>query len=82
MLALANQVWSLDFVNYEMASGKRSRVLNVVDDVTRECLVAVPDTLIPQNRVVRELTQLIAQRCELRMIVSMTHARVEIAAWV
>ena len=33
-----NQRWSLDFVHDQMASGRRFRVLNVVDDVTRECL--------------------------------------------
>ena len=30
-------------------------MLNVVDDVTRECLAAVPDTSISGRRVVREL---------------------------
>lgn len=44
-----------------MATGRRFRVLNVVDDVTRECLAAVPDTSIPSKRVVRELTDLIAR---------------------
>ena len=53
-----------------MASGRRFRVLNVVDDVTRECLAAVPDTSISGHRVVRELTQLIAQRGKPGMIVS------------
>lgn len=48
----------------------RLRVLNVVDDVTRECLAAVPDTSISGHRVVRELTQLIAQRGKPGMIVS------------
>jgi transposase InsO family protein len=38
VLALPNQRWSLDFVHDQMASGRRFRVLNVVDDVTRECL--------------------------------------------
>jgi transposase InsO family protein len=38
VLALANQRWSLDFVHDQMASGRRFRVLNVVDDVIRECL--------------------------------------------
>ena len=28
--------WSLDFVHDQMATGRRFRVLNVVDDVTRE----------------------------------------------
>ena len=56
VLALPNQRWSLDFVHDQMASGRRFRVLNVVDDVTRECLAAVPDTSISGRRVVRELT--------------------------
>jgi len=33
VLVLANQRWSLDFVHDQMASGRRFRVLNVVDDV-------------------------------------------------
>jgi transposase InsO family protein len=54
--ALPNQRWSLDFVRDQMASGRQFRVLNIVDDVTRECLAAVPDTSISGRRVVRELT--------------------------
>ena len=42
----------------------------MVDDVTRECLTAVPDTSICGRRVVRELKELIAQRGEPGMIVS------------
>jgi putative transposase len=60
----------LDFVHDQMASGRRFRVLNVVDDVTRECLAAVPDTSISGRRVVRELTALIEQRGKPGMIVS------------
>jgi putative transposase len=60
--ALPNQRWSLNFMHDQMASGRRFRVLNVVDDVTRECLAAVPDTSISGRRVVRELTELISQR--------------------
>ena len=44
VLALPNQRWNLDFVHDQMAFGRRVRVLNIVDDVTRECLRAVPDT--------------------------------------
>ena len=68
--ALPNQRWSLDFVHDQMATGRRFRVLNVVDDVTRECLAAVPDTSISGKRVVRELTDLIAVRGKPGMIVS------------
>ena len=70
VLALPNQCWSLDFVHDQLATGRRFRVLNIVDDVTRECLAAVPDTSISGKRVVRELTELIARRGKPGMIVS------------
>ena len=70
VMALPNQRWSLDFVHDQMASGRRFRVLNIVDDVTRECLAAVPDTSISGHRVVRELTELIRHRGKPGMIVS------------
>ena len=68
--ALPNERWSLDFVHDQTITGRRFRVLNVVDDVTRECLAAVPDTSISGKRVVRELTELIAVRGKPGMIVS------------
>jgi putative transposase len=39
--AKVNARWSLDFVHDQFACGRRFRILNVVDDVTRECLAAV-----------------------------------------
>jgi len=54
--ARANARWSLDFVHDQFACGRRFRVLNIVDDVTRECLAAIPDTSISGRRVARELT--------------------------
>ncbi len=45
-------------------------MLNVVDDVTRECLAAIPDTSISGRRVARELTALIERRGKPGMIVS------------
>lgn len=68
--AKANARWSLDFVHDQFACGRRFRVLNIVDDVTRECLAAIPDTSISGRRVARELTDLISQRGKPRMIVS------------
>ena len=41
---------------------RRFRVLNIVDDVTRECLRAVVKTSIPGRRVIRELTDPIVER--------------------
>lgn len=37
VLALPNQHWSLDFVHDQMATGRRFRILNIVDDVMRVC---------------------------------------------
>ena len=68
--ALANQRWSLDFVHDQLASGRRFRVLNAVDDVTRECLAAIPDTSISGKRVVRELKELVAVHGKPGMIIS------------
>jgi len=68
--AKANARWSLDFVHDQFACGRRFRVLNIVDDVTRECLAAIPDTSISGRRVARELTDLISRRGKPGMIVS------------
>jgi putative transposase len=68
--ARANARWSLDFVHDQFACGGRFRILNIVDDVTRQCLAAIPDTSISGRRVARELTVLIEQRGKPGMIVS------------
>jgi putative transposase len=46
-----NARWSVDFVHDQLACGRRLRILNIVDDVTRECLAAIPDTSISGRRV-------------------------------
>lgn len=66
----ANQRWSLDFVSDALNDGRRFRVLNIVDDFTRECLAAVVDTSLSGARVVRELNEVIARRGKPCMIVS------------
>jgi putative transposase len=68
--AKVNARWSLDFVHDQFALGRRFRILNIVDDVTRECLAAIPDTSISGKRVARELTGLIGTRGKPGMIVS------------
>jgi len=68
--AKANARWSLDFVHDQFASGQRFRILNIMDDVTRECLAAIPDTSISGKRVVRELAEIIERRGMPEMIVS------------
>ena len=68
--AKPNARWSLDFVHDQLACGRRFRILNIVDDVTRECLAAIADTSISGKRVARELTALLEGRGKARMIVS------------
>jgi len=65
-----NLRWSLDFVMDTLSSGRRFRVLTLVDDFTRECLGLVVDTSLTALRVVRELDQIIESRGCPRMIVS------------
>ena len=65
-----NQRWSLDFLSDAFTNGRRFRILAIVDDFTRECLVLVPDTSLPGLRVVRELDSLIASRGRPAMCVS------------
>ena len=60
--ARANARWSLDFVQDQFACGRRLQVLNVVDDVTREWLAAIPNTSISGCRVAQERTHLIERR--------------------
>lgn len=59
----------LDFVHDQFANSQRFPVLNALDDATRECFAAIPDTSILERRVVRELTALIKRRVKPGMIV-------------
>ena len=68
--AVPNARWSIDFIHDQMACGRRFRILNILDDVTKECLAAVADTSISGKRVARELTNLIARRGKPELIVS------------
>ena len=60
---------SLDFVN-TLVSGRRFRILTVVDDFPRECLSLVADTSLTGPRVARELHRIIDTRGRPHMIVS------------
>jgi putative transposase len=67
----ANQRWSLDFVSDALSSGRRFRVLVVVDDFTRECLGLVVDTSLSGLRVGRELDRIAELRgCRPAVVVS------------
>lgn len=57
-----NQRWSMDFVSDQLANGRRFRVLNVVDDYSRELVGQLVSTSISGNQVGRYLSQLIELR--------------------
>ena len=52
----------MDFVSDQLANGRRLRVLNVVDDFTRECVLQVVDFSISGERVARAFDQLAETR--------------------
>ncbi len=51
--------WSLDFVSDVFGPARRCRMLNVIDDYTRQCLALVADTSLSGARVARELDRCI-----------------------
>jgi putative transposase len=53
-----NERWSMDFMSDCLATGRRFRTLNIVDDLTRECPAIEVDTSLPGARVVRVLDRL------------------------
>src|SRR4051794_2182427 len=65
-----NLRWSLDLVADTLVSGRRFRILTLVDDFTRECLGLVVDTSLTGLRVARELDRIAELRNYPCMIVS------------
>ena len=64
-----NERWSMDFVSDQLANSRRFRVLNIVDDYSRECVGQVVDVSISGQRVARLLDVLAAKRGLPRVIV-------------
>lgn len=61
--------WSMDFVSDQLSHGRRFRVLNVVDDYSREMIGQLVAHSITGNQVARFLNQLIEQRSKPDQIV-------------
>jgi len=57
-----NQRWSMDLMSDSLSTGRRFRVLTIVDDYSRECPTLEVDTSINGVRVVRTLERLIRER--------------------
>ena len=57
-----NEVWSYDFVLDQTADGRRLKVLPVVDEYTRECLVMAVERSLTARDVVALLARLFRER--------------------
>lgn len=57
-----NQCWSADFVSDKLAAGRSYRILTVVDQFTRECIVLEADRSMRGTHVVEALTRAIEER--------------------
>jgi len=57
-----NQRWSMDFVSDQLATGRRFRVLNIVDDFSREMVGQLVSISISGHQVARYLSELIEVR--------------------
>ena len=63
------QRWSMDFVADQLANGRRFKVLNVVDDFSRELIGQLVSVSINGNMVSRFLDQLMETRKRPKSIV-------------
>jgi putative transposase len=52
-----NERWSMDFMSDELEDGRSLRLLNIVDDFTRECIGIEIDRSLPADRVIDRLEQ-------------------------
>ncbi len=60
--ARVNERWSMDFMSDSFISGRRYRILNVVEDCSHEALASEPDTSLPAARVIQVLNELELER--------------------
>ena len=57
-----NEKWSMDFVAARLLDGRWFRVLTVVDQFTRECLLLLADSSLTGHKVALALSQVVAER--------------------
>ena len=64
-----NDRWSMDFVSDRLSNGRPFRILNVMDDCSRELIGQYIGFTIGSRQVISLLEQLIAERCRPHSIV-------------
>lgn len=57
-----NHVWSYDFVEEKTMDGRKIRILNILDEHTRECLISVPRRSWRNNDLIETLANLMLLR--------------------
>lgn len=57
-----NERWSMDYMSDVLRGGRRIRILNVVDDLSREGLASAVDTSLPARRVIETLEEIALER--------------------
>ncbi len=60
--ARPNEKWSMDFIAARLLDGRWFRVLTVVDQFTRECLLLLADSSLTGHKVALALSQVVAER--------------------
>lgn len=64
-----NERWSMDFVSDQLITGQRFRVLNIIDEYSRESLGQLVDVSIPGCYVARYLDRIVEERGKPKTIV-------------
>ena len=57
-----DHVWSYDIIEDKTHNGKKFRILNIIDEYTRECLLSFASRRITSSEVVEFLADLFCQR--------------------
>lgn len=52
------QIWSMDFMHDSTVRGRKLRILNVIDEASRQCLASIPEHGYPAWRVLKVLDHL------------------------
>ncbi len=61
-LTAPDQEWALDFISGSTSAGRKYRILNAIDEYTRESLAMEIDTSLSGERVVRVLNRICEER--------------------
>jgi transposase InsO family protein len=58
----ANHVWSWDFVSTKTYDGRTARMLNLIDESTRECLLSRPERRWSSAKVIEALADVMVKK--------------------